>query len=108
MVLIAAGILVGALVHQENEQHWLYLSLVLLVTACPCTLVISTPVATACGLAQAARMGLLIKGGNFLEALGRLEAISFDKTGTLTQGEFRVVDMNVLDDSIGRDKILHW
>ncbi|XP_057827748.2 cadmium/zinc-transporting ATPase HMA2 [Cryptomeria japonica] len=108
VVLMAAGISLAALVHGQNEHHWLYLSLVLLVTACPCALVISTPVATACGLAQAARMGLLIKGGNYLESLGRLEAIAFDKTGTLTQGEFRVVDMHVLDDSIDRHKILHW
>lgn len=108
VVLVAAGISVAALIHPQNAQHLLYLALVLLVVACPCALVISTPVATTCGLAQAAKMGLVIKGGNYLEALGRIKAIAFDKTGTLTQGEFRVVDMNIVDESIDKNKMLFW
>ncbi|KAH9321623.1 hypothetical protein KI387_016262 [Taxus chinensis] len=108
VVLVAAGISAAACINGENKQYWLYLALVLLVVSCPCALVISTPVATTCGLAQAAKMGLLIKGGNYLEALGRLTAIAFDKTGTLTQGEFRVVDIQVVEEKIDTQKMLLW
>jgi Cd2+/Zn2+-exporting ATPase len=74
-------------------QGWIYKGLVILVIACPCALVIATPVAVVSGLAAAARAGVLIKGGEFLEEIGRLRALAFDKTGTLTIGQPDVVEI---------------
>lgn len=69
---------------------WFVRSLSLLILACPCALVISTPVALVAALGAASRLGILVKGGAFLEEMSRVRAIVFDKTGTLTEGRFRV------------------
>lgn len=92
------------LLHQSFGE-WFYRALVLLVISCPCALVISTPVTILSGLTNAARHGVLIKGGRYLEALGKLQAIAFDKTGTLTQGKPRVTDIIPLS-SISTQTIL--
>ncbi|HVX63832.1 MAG TPA: cation-translocating P-type ATPase [Pirellulales bacterium] len=86
--------------------QWLHRGLVLLVIACPCALVISTPVTIVCGLHFGARRGLLIKGGQYLEQAGRIDSIAFDKTGTVTSGELEVLRViaapDVEDDQVLR------
>jgi Cd2+/Zn2+-exporting ATPase len=88
LVLVVPPLLFGG-----SAREWFYRSLVLLVIACPCALVISTPVSLVAALAAAARYGVLIKGGLFVELPARLRAIAIDKTGTLTEGKPAIVQI---------------
>ncbi len=83
-------LLSGPLLFHGAWLEWIYRALVLLVIACPCALVISTPVSIVSGLTAMARRGVLIKGGVFLEQIGKLKALAVDKTGTITEGKPRI------------------
>jgi Zn2+/Cd2+-exporting ATPase len=85
--------------------EWFYRALALLIIACPCALVISTPVTVVSGIGAASRRGILIKGGAALEAAGRLKALAFDKTGTLTEGR-PVLSRTVALDGHGEEEAL--
>jgi Cd2+/Zn2+-exporting ATPase len=96
-VVIGVALLVAivpAVAGALNPAEWIYRALVLLVIACPCALVISTPVSFVAALSSAARNGVLVKGGAFLERLAAVRVVAFDKTGTLTLGELRVVSVS--------------
>jgi Cd2+/Zn2+-exporting ATPase len=84
---------------------WLYKALVLLVIACPCALVISTPVTVVSGLTAAARRGILIKGGVHLENGRKLKVVAMDKTGTITEGKPRVTDVQPIG-ATSKDEVL--
>jgi Cd2+/Zn2+-exporting ATPase len=87
---------------------WIYKALVLLVIACPCALVISTPVTIVSGLAAAARRGILIKGGVYLEQAHRIKAIALDKTGTITEGKPKLVATEFVATDVPQWQILRW
>jgi Cd2+/Zn2+-exporting ATPase len=93
MVLALLVFLLPPVVLGQAWDEWFYRALVLLVIACPCALVISTPVSIVASLASAARAGVLVKGGAFIELPAHLQAIAVDKTGTVTRGEPEVVQV---------------
>ena len=105
MVLAALVAAVPPLVGWGEAGTWFYRALVLLVIACPCALVIATPVAVVSALASGARRGVLIKGGAHLERLSAVRALAFDKTGTLTRGTPVVSDV-VAVDGVPTDDVL--
>jgi Cd2+/Zn2+-exporting ATPase len=100
VVAIAVGVAtLPPLVFGASFSEWFSRALALLVIACPCALLISTPVSIISAITSAARHGVLIKGGVYVEELGQVKAVVFDKTGTLTSGKLVVTDVIALDGS---------
>ena len=90
VIAIILAILPPLIIEGASFQEWLYRALSFLVVSCPCALVISIPLSFFGGIGGASKMGVLIKGSNYLEALSNTEVVVFDKTGTLTKGVFEV------------------
>lgn len=78
-------------------KTWIYRAMIFLVTSCPCALVVSIPLTFFAGIGKASSKGILVKGGNYLEALNKVETVVFDKTGTLTEGIFSVSEISAVD-----------
>ncbi|GAB6169105.1 heavy metal translocating P-type ATPase [Clostridium carnis] len=101
---LALAILPPLLIKDAVFSDWIYRALIFLVVSCPCALVVSIPLGLFAGIGGASKKGILVKGGNYLEALKDVEVIVFDKTGTLTKGVFKVTEINNLN--IEKDELL--
>ncbi|KAL8168119.1 hypothetical protein V2J09_009618 [Rumex salicifolius] len=109
IALLSVGLAVMPIVLSfNNKNYWFHLALVVLVSACPCGLILSTPVATFCALSNAASNGLLVKGGDYLEILAKVKIVAFDKTGTITRGEFTLSDFRCLTSDFSMNTLLYW
>ena len=102
--IAAATVLLGSLI-TGDWQKWLYSALTFLVISCPCALVLSVPLAYFSGIGASSKLGILFKGGDSIEALGKVRAIAFDKTGTLTNGSFTVTRITSAG-SLGDEELL--
>lgn len=90
-----------------NLSDWIYRALIFLVISCPCALVISIPLGFFGGIGGASKTGILIKGGNYLDALNQVDTIVMDKTGTLTKGVFKVTEIEAVED-FTEDEVLEY
>lgn len=104
-IMALAVALAGPLLFDWTWLQAIYKALVLLVIACPCALVISTPVTVVSGLAAAARRGILIKGGTYLEEARKLKAVALDKTGTITVGKPELVEWEVISPIVSKERV---
>jgi len=110
IVVISATLLAvipPLLIPGATFTQWIYKALVFLVVSCPCALVISIPLGFFGGIGGASKNGILVKGGNYLEALNSVEMVVFDKTGTLTKGVFEVTEMHT-EGEISKDELLEY
>ncbi len=97
IIAVILAILPPLIIKDSSFSDWLYRALSFLVVSCPCALVISIPLSFFGGIGGASKMGILIKGSNYLERLARTEIVVFDKTGTLTEGVFEVQKVKAID-----------
>ena len=104
LVAVLVAIIPPIFIKGAVFSEWLYKALSLLVVSCPCALVVSIPLGFFSGIGAASKIGVLVKGGNYLEALKESEIIVFDKTGTLTKGVFKVTSINAKN--ISKDELL--
>ena len=93
VVVLCAAIIatVPSILYPDSWTDWVYKGIVFLVVSCPCALVVSVPLSYFCGIGNASRRGVLVKGSTYIEAVSKAGTVVFDKTGTLTRGEFSVV-----------------
>ena len=103
---ILLAILPPVISGEYNFKLWIFRALSFLVVSCPCAFVISIPLSFFSGIGAASRAGVLIKGGNYLEALSKVDTVVLDKTGTLTKGVFNVQKVIVIDKSIKEDEFI--
>ena len=94
LVALLVAIIPPIFIKDQTFSVWIYRALSLLVVSCPCALVVSVPLGMFAGIGGASKKGVLVKGGNYLEALKDVETVVFDKTGTLTKGVFKVTEIN--------------
>ncbi|ACS99808.1 heavy metal translocating P-type ATPase [Paenibacillus sp. JDR-2] len=98
MIVAALVTVVPPLFFQGSWITWLYQGLSVLIVGCPCALILSSPIAIVSGITRNAKNGILVKGGVFLEQLGKIDTLAFDKTGTLTKGEPHVAQLEIYDE----------
>ena len=103
---VLLAILPPIISEEYNFRLWIFRALSFLVVSCPCAFVISVPLSFFSGIGAASRAGILIKGGNYLEILSKVDTVVFDKTGTLTKGVFNVQKVVVLDKNIKEDEFI--
>lgn len=96
IIALLTAIIPSLITH--NWRKWIYSGLTFLVISCPCAFVLSIPLAYFSGIGAASRLGILFKGGNVIESLGKVKVVVFDKTGTLTNGNFSVTNIKIYDD----------
>ncbi|WP_434087770.1 heavy metal translocating P-type ATPase [Caloranaerobacter azorensis] len=102
---LALAIIPPLVIEGAKFSEWIYRALVFLVISCPCALVVSIPLGFFGGIGGASKRGILVKGGNYLEALNNVDTVVFDKTGTLTKGVFKVTEIKVKN-GISREQLL--